>query len=265
MPSPDCAVPIDWQHHAIYGLGAIADGLTLACVPINGFLRHYLPTLAIEDWRRGRPRPIQADDFARPLLARSEIDRVNTFKSLKRQTEWMAGRLAAKALAQTGRDEALALEEIRVAHRAQGAPYLKHRPSLSLSISHAHDYAVAGLHRDSDMALGLDLEKHQPLDIPLMLRTAFSAREERYLDPTDQDRFFASWTLKEAYLKYLGRGFRESLKQIEILEDARIIDHGQPVAGLAVRILQPFPDYTLAIVCGPRPSTRQAPVGFSFR
>jgi 4'-phosphopantetheinyl transferase len=259
MAPPDNAVAIDWHRYSACGLCAIADGLTLAFVPVKAFLQHYLPALGGESWRRGRPLAITADDFARPLLAASEIARVNTFKSLKRQTEWMAGRLAAKTLGQLLAEDEPAITDLRVAHDRQGAPYLERRPELSLSISHAHDYAVAGLHQHTDTVIGLDLEKHQPLDIALMLRTAFSAREGRHLDPADRPRFFACWTLKEAYLKYLGRGFRESLKQIEILDDTRIVDHGKPVAGLSVRVLQPFPQYTLAIVCGPRPSTLQVP------
>ena len=247
---------IDWHRHPACGTCRAAPGLTLAFVPLKRFLQHYLPTLAIDDWRRGRPLGITAGNFALPLLAPSELARVNAFKTLKRQTEWMAGRLAAKTLGQLLAEDGTAVTDLKIAHDPQGAPYLQQRPDLPLSISHAHDYAVAGLHRDTGRAIGLDLEKHQPLDISLMLRTAFSAREGRRLDPTDRLRFFACWTLKEAYLKYLGRGFRESLKQIEVLGDARIVDHGEPVAGLAVRVLQPFPAYTLAIVCGPRPPAR---------
>ncbi len=259
MPTTYDAMDIDWHRHPACGLGTVTNGLNLAIVPVKGFLQRYLPDPAIDDWRRGRPLAMTADDFARPLLAASEIARVNTFKSLKRQIEWMAGRLAAKTLGQSLAEDGPAVTDLKVAHDPQGAPYLQHRPELSLSISHAHDYAVAGLHHDTGTAIGLDLEKHQPLDIALMLRTAFSAREGRQLDPADRARFFACWTLKEAYLKYLGRGFRESLKQIEIIGNTRIVDHGKPVAGLTVRVLQPFPTYTLAIVCGPRPSTRQVP------
>ncbi len=259
MASTDNAMAIDWHRHPACGLCAMADGLTLAFVPVKGFLQHYLPALAPKAWRRCRPLAITAADFARPLLASSEIARVNTFKSLKRQIEWTAGRLAAKTLGQSLAEDPAGLADLKVAHAPQGAPYLERRPELSLSISHAHDYAVAGLHQHTDTVIGLDIEKHQPLDIAIMLRTAFSAREGRRMDPADRPRFFACWTLKEAYLKYLGRGFRESLKQIEILGEARIVDHGEPVAGLAVRVLQPFPTYTLAIVSGPRPSTLPVP------
>jgi 4'-phosphopantetheinyl transferase len=247
------AIDIDWHSNPACGLCHAIDGLTLALVPIGGFLEHYLPGLPTASLRVARPLTITAGDFTRPLLAPAELERVNAFKSRKRQAEWMAGRLAAKTLAALSAPASPAPCAIEIAYHPEGAPYLEHRPELSLSISHAHDYAVAGLGHRAGMVIGLDLEKKRPLEIDYILHTAFSDRERRRLDPADQDRFFACWTLKEAYLKYLGRGFRESLKRVEILDDTIIRHHGQTAAGLSVQILHPFPDYFLAIVYGPQP------------
>ncbi len=252
-PAIDAAIDIDWHPNPACGLCHAIDGLTLALVPIGGFLEHYLPELPTADLRVARPLTLAAGDFTRPLLAPAELDRVNAFKSRKRQAEWMAGRLAAKTLAAVSTPAAPAPATIEIAYHPEGAPYLQHRPDLSLSISHTHDYAMAGLGHRAGMVIGLDLEKKRPLEIDYILRTAFSDRERRRLDPADQDRFFACWTLKEAYLKYLGRGFRENLKRVEILEGTNIRHHGQTVAGLSVQVLHPFPDYTLAVVSDPQP------------
>ncbi|MBL0712394.1 MAG: 4'-phosphopantetheinyl transferase superfamily protein [Desulfosarcina sp.] len=255
MPLNDAIIEIDWDQVPACGLSQTKSRLAIGFVPLQAFLQHYLPALPTEDLRQARPRAVAAEDFSRPLLAPMELARVNAFKSLKRQIEWMAGRLAAKTLARSLGASGDDITAIRIAYRPEGAPYLDRRPDLSLSISHAHDYAVAGLSRDADTILGLDLEKQQPLDIELMLRTAFSDRERRRLDPADRDRFFECWTLKEAYLKYLGKGFRESLKQIEILDNFGLYHHGQPVPRVAVQILKPFPAYTLSIVSGPQPTS----------
>ncbi len=252
-PSGDAAIAIDWQRYAGCGLSRAIDGMTLAFVPIQAFQRHYLPGLPINDDRAARPLTITAGDFSAPLLAPSEIVRVNAFRSRKRQTEWMAGRLAAKTLGRVRADKTCALSDVGVAYHPDGAPYLEQVPAFSLSISHAHGYAVAGLGHSSRTAIGVDIEKKQPLDIEALLRTAFSDRERRSMDPGDQNRFFACWTLKEAYLKYLGRGFRESLKQVEIRDDRSVWHYGRPVTGLRLHLLTPFPSYTLAIVSGPQP------------
>ena len=255
-PAGDAVMAIDWQRYPVCGLCRSIDGITLAFVPIQAFLRHYLPGLPFSDDRAARPLMIAAEDFSSPLLAPSETKRVNAFKSRKRQTEWMAGRLAAKSLALTRTDGVRAPSDVVVAHHPEGAPYLEQAPALSLSISHAHGFAVAGLGHSDLTAIGIDIEKKVPLDVEAMLRVAFSDREKRCLDPADQDRFYACWTLKEAYLKYLGRGFRERLKQVEILDDRSVWHHGHPVPGLRFHVLSPFPSYTLAIVYGPRPPRR---------
>ncbi len=247
------AIAIDWHRYPTCGLSRDIAGLTLAFVPIRAFQAHYLPGIPPAPDTGARPMALAAGDFSAPLLAVGEIEKVNAFKSHKRQAEWMAGRLAAKTLAAWAADHHGPLPDIGIAHHPEGAPYFAPRPDLSLSISHAGSYATAGLTRSGGTALGLDIERIRALDIESILPVAFSDRERRHLDSTDRHRFFECWTLKEAYLKYLGRGFRENLKTVEILDGTTIRHAGEIVAGLQIRILRPFPGYTLAIVCGPRP------------
>lgn len=250
----DRTVAIDWHRYPVCGLSRAVAGLTLAFVPIRALQSGYLPGMRFDPEGGTRPLSLAADDFSAPLLAAAEIEKVNTFKSQKRQAEWMAGRLAAKTLAAGTTDHARPLPAIAIAYHPDGAPYLEHQPDHALSISHAGGYAVAGLAHSSQTGLGLDIEKTQPLDIESILPVAFSDREQRRLVGAKHHRFFECWTLKEAYLKYLGRGFRENLKTIEILDGATIRHADQIVAGLHARIFRPFPGYTLAVVTGPRPS-----------
>lgn len=254
MPNLDAALVIDWHRNPACGICQSIDGLTLAVVPIDGFRQHYLPGMPNHGLGQTHPLAITARDFRHPLLAPLELARVNAFKSRKRQIEWMAGRLAAKTLACFCTDNTMALPDCGIGYHPQGAPYLEHRPDLPLSISHAADYAVAGLGHSNETALGLDIEKKQDLDIQSILPIAFSDRERESMAPDDPDRFFAAWTLKEAYLKYLGRGFRDNLKSVEILKIDTIQHHAKIVEGLQIQLLQPFPQYTLAIVAGPQPA-----------
>lgn len=246
-------IHIDWDQHPACGLSRAIEALTLAFVHFSTFQRLYLRALPVEPVGTPRPLALANENFGIPLLSDVEIERVNGFKSRKRQTEWMAGRLAAKTLAQRATGHAAHLPDIGIAYHPEGAPYLEHRPDLALSISHGGDYAVAGLPHTPETVLGLDIEKEQVLDIESILPVAFSDRERRRLDPADRHRFFECWTLKEAYLKYLGRGFRENLKTVEILAGTTICHAGQTVADLQARTFQPFPGYTLAVVTGPRP------------
>ena len=250
----DTAIAIDWHRYPTCGLSGAITGLTMAFVPIQAFQAHYLPGIPPAPDTGARPMILAAGDFSAPLLAAGEIEKVNTFKSRKRQVEWMAGRLAAKTLAACAAGHTRPLPDIGITYHPGGAPYLAQRPELSLSISHAGGYAAAGLTRSDQTVLGLDIEINQALDIESILPVAFSDRERRHLDATDRHRFFECWTLKEAYLKYLGRGFRENLQTVEILDGTTIRHAGEIVTGLFVRTLNPFPGYTLAVVSGPHPA-----------
>lgn len=254
IPNDDAAIVIDWYRNPACGICQDIQGLTLAVVPIGVFRQNYLPGIPVEGLDQARPLAITACDFAHPLLAPAELARVNTFKSRKRQVEWLAGRLAAKSLAGICMDDTMALPDVGIAYHPKGAPYLEHRPDLPLSISHAGGCAVAGLGHSNQESLGLDIEQKSDLEIESILPVAFSDRERQNMDPGDQDRFFACWTLKEAYLKYLGRGFHDNLKKVEILDADTIRHHGKIAAGLRIQLLRPFPQYTLAIVAGPRPA-----------
>jgi 4'-phosphopantetheinyl transferase len=167
---------------------------------------------------------------------------------LKKQVEWMAGRYAAKHLARRFSDGRPHPASTRVAYRSEGAPYLAQAPSVPLSISHSWDYAVAGLGFDPACRLGLDLERIRPASRATLLRTAFSDREAAALRSADDTALFLRWTAKEAYLKAVGMGFHESLKQVEILDDA-IWHRRRPVPALILRSHLPFQGYAFSLVC----------------
>lgn len=173
---------------------------------------------------------------------------LNRFKALKKQVEWMAGRYAAKQLARQFVNGQPSLDSTRVAYRAKGAPYLASDASLSLSISHSWDYAVAGLGLHPARMLGLDLEKIRPESRNTLLRTAFTTRETEALQSVDDEALFLRWTAKEAYLKYIGQGFHESLKRVEILDNV-IFHHTRPVPSLTLHSRLPLPAYAFSMVC----------------
>ncbi len=50
------------------------------------------------------------------------------------------------------------------------------------------------------------------------MKTAFTADEIRHMPP-DARSVFRHWTLKEAFLKYLGLGFNESLHHVAVIND----------------------------------------------
>ena len=107
---------------------------------------------------------------------------------------------------------------------------------------------MAGLGLAPARVLGLDLEKIRPDSRNTILQTAFSGREMDDLQNKDNRELFLRWTAKEAYLKYIGMGFHESLKRIEILQHT-IFHDARPVPSLTLHSHLPFPAYAFSMVC----------------
>ncbi|MEX1313949.1 MAG: 4'-phosphopantetheinyl transferase superfamily protein [Desulfotignum sp.] len=185
--------------------------------------------------------------FDVPFLSEEELIRINRFKALKKQIEWLCGRFALKLLARDILDLAMPLDQIRIDYREKGAPYLTQFPEIPVSLSHSGDYTATAVTRDTGMTLGIDIEKIGSLPDQGFMKTAFTADEIRHM-PTDSRAVFHHWTLKEAFLKFLGLGFNESLHHVAVIKD-QIYHCGKKQA---VHSWSCFPDdrYVLSLVYG---------------
>jgi 4'-phosphopantetheinyl transferase len=168
--------------------------------------------------------------FAVLFLSDDELIQINRFKALKKQLEWICGRFAVKTLVRDALNPDLPLEKIQIAYREKGAPYLVQFPEVPISLSHSGDYIAAAVSLDRGMALGIDIEKIGDLPDDGFMKIAFTTDEIGHM-PADARTVFANWTLKEAFLKYLGMGFNESLLKVAVI-DGQIFHHGekQPVS-----------------------------------
>lgn len=232
---------------ALVRLHRPGPGYRLAFVAIPVLLEQVLEPAIESTFRTAPPRVFGPQDFRERFLGPDEMHTLNGFKALKKQVEWMAGRYAAKQLARHFRGDRPPLHRTRVAYRAKGAPYFSDDPALCLSITHSGDYAAAGMGLTPSCALGLDLELIRPESRRTLLNAAFTPREVEILRPLDDAVLFQHWTAKEAYLKYIGMGFHESLKRVEILDGA-IFHDGHPVPSLNLSCHLPFAGYAFAMV-----------------
>ena len=164
------------------------------------------------------------------FLSDDELIQVNRFKAVKKQIEWLCGRFAVKTLAKDALDLDIPLEKIRIAYREKGAPYLAQFPQVPISLSHSGNYTAAAISLDPGIGLGIDIEKIGDMPAPSFMNTAFTKQEILHM-PAAASTVFANWTLKEAFLKYLGLGFNESLHHVAVI-DAQIFHYGkkQPVS-----------------------------------
>lgn len=97
-------------------------------------------------------------------------------------------------------------EKIEFWYNEYGKPYVKGRGGIFFNVSHSEDYVVSVV---SEYECGIDIEKKHNMDMSFA-ESIFTAKEHEYLKGfASRDfntMFYKIWTLKEAYVKYMGKG-----------------------------------------------------------
>lgn len=211
--------------NVFYPLESTHPDIQICCVSIPVFAREYLDKIAWQNYNTLRNITIDDTILKQRFLSPEEIEVLNGFKTIKKQIEWMCGRFAIKTLVSSWQSSGIDYQDIVIAYEKQGAPFLKNFPGFSISISHSHDYAVGGISLNKDIEIGLDIEKIQRKDLNCFMTVAFTEKERLYLSGDSYSKIYGNWTIKEAYLKYIKKGFNESLKKIEILDEKIFYDN----------------------------------------
>lgn len=100
-----------------------------------------------------------------------------------------------------------------------GKPALEEHPDIHFNISHADGICACIV---SDRECGIDCERIRDFR-PNILKRIFSEQEQTYFrnvpDEEKNTAFFRLWTLKEAYIKAIGRGLSFPMNKAEFLPD----------------------------------------------
>ncbi|WP_300668515.1 4'-phosphopantetheinyl transferase superfamily protein [Desulfoluna sp.] len=228
----------------IVRLSRLHGGMVLVDVNIAAFMRAFFP--GVPEGRRGVPG---VDVMGLPgldvLFAVAERARASEFRVLKKQAEWLSGRLAVKQAAA----ELLAVDPrgVVVDTEPEGSPFLADHKAYPISISHSGDHAVAVMSTRKGRRVAVDVEQVEAGRMPHVSRVAFTPREISELHGASDTEWYRRWTLKEAYLKYIAKGFHESLKKVEIL-DRGICHNSEEVDGIAWDTPEFHPGYQLSVV-----------------
>jgi 4'-phosphopantetheinyl transferase len=179
--------------------------------------RHTAATVSVE-WLARQPAD-RVDRLVARHMAAGEGDAAARFRSPRRRTEWLAGRLAAKHAVRThGLRHAgvsRATRAIRVAAVEDGPragkPFV--RVPVGIGISHSGGLAVAVC---GPRPVGIDLELNRAL-APALVRLLRSGTRDGAgeagarlgaMPPT------LCWACKEAVLKYFGFGLRLDTREV---------------------------------------------------
>lgn len=87
--------------------------------------------------------------------------------------------------------------------------------TLEFSVSHSGDYVALILADDCDTEVGIDIEEHQEQNkIEQIAKRFFTEEEYGAIDSVN--RFYMYWTLKESFLKAIGRGLSYPMNQFSV-------------------------------------------------
>lgn len=152
------------------------------------------------------------------MLPQLQQERISLFKKPKDMQRSLIGESMCRFI--LGERLSLQPDQVEISKSAKGKPFLKSRSDLHFNISHSGNWAVFAL---SDSEIGVDVEKVRAVDYRVA-RRYFSTEEFATLDALEgiekRNYFFRLWTIKESYLKFLGRGLTKSLGSFTVFEKA---------------------------------------------
>jgi phosphopantetheinyl transferase len=147
----------------------------------------------------------------------------------KRQLEWLCGRIAFSRI-----DAAYLGGSHTIEKKETGEPFIR-GSEYSISISHAGDYACAACARD-DSIIGIDIERVRPFENKKgFFSVAFPEEKYDEMIKCSDYEIVRRWTMKESFLKIIGRGFGERLTAVKICEND-IVYNGDTTESKTVHI-----------------------------
>jgi 4'-phosphopantetheinyl transferase len=149
-----------------------------------------------------------------PQLVTKQIERFK--RSMDEQRSLLGEVMSRKLLSlKCGVD----VKELNITKSSKGKPELINFPDIHFNISHSGEWVVCAI---SPAQVGIDVEKIKEPAYRIAERY-FSKKELESLNALagieKQYYFFDLWTLKESYLKMLGKGLTKSLGSFSIIKN----------------------------------------------
>lgn len=200
-----------------------------------------------EDYNIIRNQTIEKHDFLIPYLSENELKILNNFKSFKKQIEWLSGRFLLKNCLSLFLKNIDKLANIKIVYGKEGAPFLPDFPDIKVSLSHSGDYAAVGICTKKNIDIGIDLEQFRKKPDKNFLKTAFTQDEIASMDDNIED-ILTKWTIKEAFLKYIKKGFNESLHKVEVIGKRVLYNQKEVKVSIFSEIINK--SYVLSLIAG---------------
>ncbi|EJQ61838.1 cereulide biosynthesis 4'-phosphopantetheinyl transferase CesP [Bacillus mycoides] len=108
-------------------------------------------------------------------------------------------------------------KNIIFARTREGKPYVEGEPLIHFNVSHAGDYILCAF---ASHPVGVDVEEVREIVYEDIVHHCFTEQERQYIFqpiPSPLHRFYEIWTLKESYVKCVGKGLSIPLHSFSIV------------------------------------------------
>ena len=161
----------------------------------------------------GTYRPDDLESMSR-ILTPEELHIAGKLRDQEQKNTWISCHVVLRKM--LGEFLKLDPQNIIFTKNRFGMPYIQDS-NLFFNISHTNSAFLLGFNQGSK--IGVDLENLSgDEELPALIDYAFSDAESDYClnGGVTAVRFLELWTLKEAFLKYSGKGLTDDLKSINI-------------------------------------------------
>jgi 4'-phosphopantetheinyl transferase len=178
--------------------------------------------------------------------------RIRNRQNLTSKLQTVAGELLARY--SVGHYLGKTDQEINLVFGEKGKPHIGNLPHVHFNISHSGHYVICAV---AETEIGIDVERIRKVDLRIAERF-FSPSEIDDLMACDEKKrmpyFITLWTIKESYLKAIGRGLTQHLNSFTIVKnsDSYLLTGNEEAERYGIETQQLDHEYIMA-VCAPLP------------
>lgn len=148
-------------------------------------------------------------------LSNEKKNRIKLAKSNISKKVYLYSELLLKYLIY--RETNLDISNLMFSKNKFGKPFLINQANIKYNLSHTKDALAISI---SDNEIGIDIEKIRTINLRIAKRF-FTKNEYNYVMERDSTyRFLEIWTKKEAYMKFVGKGFAMGLNSFDTTKES---------------------------------------------
>lgn len=145
-------------------------------------------------------------------------------------------------------------QEIKLVFGDKGKPYIENLKNVHYNISHSGHYVVCAV---APYEIGIDVERVRKVNLRIAERFFSEPEINDLMSCNEEDRmhyFITLWTIKESYLKAIGRGLTQHLNSFTIIKNGAsyLLTGNRESEDYGIETHELSTEYLMA-VCAPLP------------